>query len=40
MYVDMYVCMSFSADKESIFNSLKFLFYCFLYSWDLNVWLL
>ena len=40
LYVCMYVCMSFSADKENIFNSLKFLFHCFLYSWDLNVWLL
>ena len=36
----LYVCMSFSADKENIFNSLNFLFHCFLYSWDLNVWLL
>ena len=40
LYVCMYVCMSFSTDMEIIFNSLKFLFYCFLYSWDLNVWLL
>ena len=37
MYVCRYVCMSFSTDMEIIFNSLKFLFYCFLYSWDLNM---